>query len=314
MFGWKQNLRKYGVLGLNERNAQYIQRFNSRHLYPLVDDKLLTKRLAIEAGIAVPKLYGVVESHHDVRRLTDIFGTHRDFVVKPAHGTGGDGIIVVAGRSARKSGVYRLVDGNLISTGGIRHHVSNIISGQYSLGGTRDRALIEYRVQSDSVFQAVAYQGVPDVRVLVFKGYPIMAMVRLPTRRSRGKANLHQGAVGVGIELATGRCQAGVLGNEVVHEHPDTGEPFGDLIIPQWQDFLNLAARCYDLTGLGYLGVDIVLDRDHGPLILELNARPGLNIQIACRTGLKRRLDVIELRDEDCCAEDKVQVARELFQ
>jgi hypothetical protein len=117
----------------------------------------------------------------------------------------------------------------------------------------------------------------------------------------------------VGIELATGQCQAGVLGNEVVHEHPDTGEPFGDLIIPQWQDFLNLAARCYDLTGLGYLGVDIVLDRDHGPLILELNARPGLNIQIACGVGLKRRLDVIETRDENCRPEDKVQIARELF-
>jgi len=45
---------------------------------------------------------------------------------------------------------------------------------------------------------------------------------------------------------------------------------------------------------MGYLGVDIVLDAQAGPLMLELNARPGLNIQIANQEGLLHRLRLIE--------------------
>lgn len=313
MLSSARRLRKNGVLGLNERNANVIQVFNPRELYPLVDDKLRTKKLALEAGIAVPELYGVVASQHDVRRLSGIVEQRRDFVIKPAHGTGGDGILVVANRSSHREGLYRLVDGNYISEADIRHHVSNIIGGQYSFVGSRDRALIEYRVETDPVFAAVTFQGVPDIRVLVFQGYPIMAMVRLPTRRSRGKANLHQGAVGVGVDLAQGFTTAGVLGNDIVNEHPDTGEPIAGISIPRWAHFLLLAARCYELTGLGYLGVDIVLDRSLGPLILELNARPGLNIQIANKMGLKNRLQRIRALTGEHSVEEKVALVRESF-
>ena len=313
MLTWARNLRDYVFVGLNERNAQYIQRFNSRHLYPLVDDKLRTKQLAVAAGIAVPDLFGVMASQHDVRKLTEIVAGRHDFVVKPAHGTGGDGILVVSGRSARNNNVFRLADGNVVSEADVRHHVSNIISGQYSLGGIRDRALIEYCVKTDPFFDSVSFQGVPDVRVLVFMGYPIMSMVRLPTRRSRGKANLHQGAVGAGVDIVTGKTLSGVLGNEIVYEHPDTGEPIGDLYIPQWEHFLKLAARSYELTGLGYLGVDIVLDRVHGPLILELNARQGLNIQIANKAGLRKRLNRIDALTDNLSVDQKVALVQDLF-
>jgi alpha-L-glutamate ligase-like protein len=313
MLQWGRQLRANGVLGLNERNASFIQRYNERKLYPLVDDKLRTKRLALNAGIAVPELYGVMVNHHDVRSLSDIVASKDDFVVKPAHGTGGDGILVVAGHSSRRKGLFRLVDGTYISEAGIRHHVSNIISGQYSFVGSRDTALIEYRVETDPFFAPVSFQGVPDIRVLVFRGYPVMAMVRLPTRRSRGKANLHQGAVGAGIDLSSGMTRYAVLGNDIVSEHPDTGELIRDRCIPRWDHFLALAARCYELTGLGYLGVDIVLDGTLGPLILELNARPGLNIQIANKVGLKNRLSVIEGLDENHTAEEKVAFVRNAF-
>ncbi len=57
---------------------------------------------------------------------------------------------------------------------------------------------------------------------------------------------------------------------------------------------LALSSRCYELTGLVYQGVDIVLDKDKGPMILELNARPGLNIQLANQSGLLHRLKLIE--------------------
>jgi alpha-L-glutamate ligase-like protein len=306
-------LRANGILGLNERNAQVIQRLNLRKLFPLVDDKLRTKRLALEAGISVPELYGAIKSQHDVRSWSKVADQHADFVIKPAHGTGGDGILVVTGRSSRRQRLYQLIDGSVISEAGISHHVSNIISGQYSFVGTRDCAMIEYRVETDPFFAAVTFQGVPDVRVLVYQGYPVMAMVRLATRRSRGKANLHQGAVGAGIDLASGRTLSGVLDNDIVTEHPDTGEPIAGLDIPSWEYFLSLAARCYELTGLGYLGVDIVLDRTRGPLILELNARPGLNIQIANKAGLKSRFSLIDNLTTAHDADEKVALVREAF-
>ena len=57
---------------------------------------------------------------------------------------------------------------------------------------------------------------------------------------------------------------------------------------------LHIAARTFDMTGLGYLGVDMVIDRERGPLLLELNARPGLQIQVANQKGLLRHLEFID--------------------
>ncbi|MCC7257499.1 MAG: alpha-L-glutamate ligase-like protein [Gammaproteobacteria bacterium] len=313
MLTWIRALRKRGVLGMNERNTDYIMRLNPRRLYPLVDDKLRTKELAIAAGIAVPQLYGVIRTEHDIGELATLVGSTQDFAIKPAHGSGGDGIMVVAGRSPRTPDVYRLVDGSLVNEAAIGFHLSNILAGQFSLGGHRDVALLEYCIKVDPIFSDLCFQGVPDIRVIVLRGYPIMAMIRLPTRRSRGKANLHQGAVGAGLDIASGVTTFGVLGNESAGEHPDTGTPIAGLAIPRWDYLLTLAARCYELTGLGYVGVDIVLDRQYGPLILELNARPGLNIQICNRAGLRHRAERALALPEEADIAVRVQRARESF-
>lgn len=291
MFATWLALRKRGILGINARNRAYIMRRNPRRRYPLVDDKLKTKRLAIEAGIAVPQLYGVLETEHDLSGLGELLKPYSEFVIKPSRGSGGNGVLVIDGR---RKDLFVKTDGRGLPLGEIEYHASNILSGIYSLGGVPDAAMIEYRVRVDPIFDPVSYQGVPDIRLLVYRGMPTMAMVRLPTRQSDGKANLHQGAVGVGIEIATGLTTDGVWHNRAVSEHPDFGVPLAGIAIPNWPRLLELGARCFELTGLGYLGVDIVLDRTHGPLLLELNARPGLGIQIANRSGLKLRLDAID--------------------
>jgi len=296
ILGMARRLRQVGVLGLNGRNADYTLVYNPRKLYPVVDDKLLTKELALKAGIAVPDLYGVVRIEHQIAGLTDFLRPFRDFVVKPAQGSGGDGILVITNRL---KGFYRKANGSLMAPAELEHHVSNILSGIFSLGGHPDKALIEYRVRFDPVFEAISYQGVPDVRIIVFCGVPVMSMVRLPTRMSDGKANLHQGAIGAGIDMATGRTLTAVWRNDVVDEHPDTGNPVTGIQIPQWPRLLELAARCHELSGLGYIGVDIVLDHELGPLILELNARPGLNIQIANQAGLLKRLRLVEAHRQE---------------
>ena len=312
MFGRFNRFARTGVLGINQRNAEFVLRYNSRRLYPLVDDKVRTKQLALDAGMSVPELYGVVRSQHDVRNIREVVSGRPDFVIKPAHGSGGDGILVVTGTGYR--GNYRTIDGQLVDEQLLRHHLSNIISGQYSLGGTPDSALVEACVRVDDVFDDLTFKGVPDIRVLVFLGYPLMAMVRLPTRRSHGKANLHQGAVGAGIDMGTGLPLGGVMDDRAIEEHPDTGAAIEGRQVPGWAGVLDLSARAFELTGLGYMGVDIVLDRARGPVMLELNARPGLGIQIASRKGLLGRLRHIEeLAVEQQPPEARVNYAREQF-
>lgn len=286
-----KTLTQRGILGLNRRNAEFTLWYNLREYYPRVDNKLLTKQLAEQAGIAVPPLYGVIEFERQIQSLGKVLEPFEDFVIKPAHGSGGDGIVVISGRRKNR---YRKINGQLIDQDDLNHHVSNILSGLYSLGGHPDLGIIEYRVKFETRFEAISYQGVPDIRIIVFLGVPAMAMIRLPTKMSDGKANLHQGAIGAGIDIATGVTLRGVWKNEIITHHPDTDYPVPGFQIPEWETLLTLASRCYELTGLGYQGVDLVLDRDNGPLILELNARPGLNIQIANQAGLLPRLRMIE--------------------
>ena len=200
MFALAKKLRQAGVLGLNERNADYISRLNPRRLYPLVDDKALTKEIAMAAGMAVPELYGVISNQHDSEAFADFVGERDSFVIKPAQGSGGDGILVITGRSKRRRDSFWLSSGVLISAEEISHHISNIVSGQYSLSGNPDKALIEYCVKFDPVFAAVSYQGVPDIRVIVYRGYPAMAMVRRPPAmaarlRRRWRGLLHTPSV-----------------------------------------------------------------------------------------------------------------------
>ncbi|MBA1275110.1 alpha-L-glutamate ligase-like protein [Stutzerimonas azotifigens] len=320
MFGliktWKA-LEAKGIMGINRRNADYVLKYNQRNLYPIVDDKIITKQRAIEAGINVPEMYGIIETEKDIANLSEIIKDHPDFVVKPAQGAGGDGIMVIADRF---EGRYRTVSGKIISHDEIEHQISNILTGLYSLGGHRDRALIEYRVTPDQIFKSISYEGVPDIRIIVLMGYPIMAMLRLPTRQSGGKANLHQGAIGVGVDLASGVTLRGTWLNNKITKHPDTTNAVDGVQLPNWNGFMSLAAGCYELCGLGYIGVDMVLDQEKGPLILELNARPGLNIQIANDCGLTHRAHAVEARLAELkakgiqeTADERVQFAQELF-
>jgi alpha-L-glutamate ligase-like protein len=214
---------------------------------------------------------------------------------------------VIVGRDGDQ---YVKSSGARLTLADIKRHVTNILSGLHSLGGRPDIVLIEGLVKVSPYFSAISYEGVPDIRIIVFKGYPVMGMLRLATHASDGKANLHQGAVGVGIDIATGRSVAAVKHNQLVTHHPDTGESLQNLVVPDWHTMLLLASRCYEVTGLGYLGCDIVVDAVKGPLLLELNARPGLSIQIANNRGLLARLRHVEgLEDHYLSHEDRVAYA-----
>lgn len=307
---WPTRLRDKGIIGMNRRNIRYIGQYNDRRLYPLVDDKLQTKLLARTHGVTTPALIGTVTTQFEVKRIGAMLKDHQGFVVKPAKGSGGKGILVI--EKANAEGFFKPSGARQTLTD-IERHVSNILSGLYSLGGSPDVAVVETLINFEDSLMAYTYEGVPDIRVIVFQGYPVMAMMRLSTAASDGKANLHQGAVGVGIDMASGHALRGVQFDRPCHRHPDTRHDLASLVVPQWDILLNLAASCYEMTGLGYLGTDMVLDRADGPMLLELNARPGLAIQMTNGEGLRRRLDLIEQQTEKRSPEERVAFAQHHF-
>ena len=284
-------LKRADIAGMNMRNVVYIAQNNPRHLYPRVDNKLLTKKIAERGGIAVPPLIGVVRFTAQIKELPDFLAPHDEFVIKPSQGSGGKGILVIVGRNGNQ---YVKPSGKLLEFTDVARHINSTLSGLFSLGGKPDVAMIESMVKFSGVFDEFTYEGVPDVRVIVYKGYPLMAMTRLSTRASDGKANLHQGAVGVGLDIGTGRALRAVQHGLPVEYHPDTGARLSDIEVPHWEKLVQLAASCYEVSELGYLGADIVLDREKGPLVLELNARPGLAIQVANGMGLKSRIKRVD--------------------
>ena len=297
MFGWfkkfasPQSLEDKGVLGMNARNFNIIAKCNPRHLYPLVDDKVQTKNLALKSGVQTPGLIGVIECQFEVKNILDMVKNYQEFVVKPSHGSGGKGVLVIKSYS---EDCFTLPSGRTITYNELYQHISNILSGLYSLGGRYDTALVEEVVHFSDAFKDYSYQGVPDVRIIVYKGYPIMAMTRLSTAESGGRANLHQGAVGVGLDIKTGKTKKAVQHNLPLTHHPDTHADLRKIEVPLWREHLLIAAKAYEMTNLGYFGADIVLDAIKGPMMLELNARPGLAIQIANGSGLKKAIKKVD--------------------
>jgi alpha-L-glutamate ligase-like protein len=279
-----------GVVGINMRNARFLLPNNPRRLYELVDNKLRTKALAEEHGMNVAETYGVVRTPHDANKVDKMLNGNESFVIKPTRGSGGKGVLVIDGKNGKN---FVKPSGAELTPGDLRNHVSNILAGLFSLGGKRDYALIEYRVCPAALLTAMSFQGAPDIRVVMLHGYPVMAMLRASTKESDGRSNLHQGAIGVGIDIATGITVRAIHHGNPVTTHPDLGIELIGVQIPEWDTILKMSVTCQEMTGLGYLGVDIMIDETKGPLMIEVNARPGLAIQMANGIGLMKRLEPV---------------------
>jgi len=297
------------ILGMNARNFSYIRPANSRRAIRLANDKLRTKRLMRKAGIPVPKLFGVIKNRLDL----DSFAWENlpsSFVLKPNMGLGGGGIMVIYGR--KKNSHWIKSSGGEAIIADFKAHIQDILDGRYSISGDPDIAFFEERLKKTKKFRRICYRGTPDVRIIVYNKVPLMAMLRLPTRKSEGKANLHLGGIGAGIDIATGMTTTAIQNDQTLKNIPGTNRAISGVKVPHWKQILRLAIEAQIASSLGYLGADIVLDRHHGPVLLEINARPGLSIQIANLAPLKERLERIRgLKIKT--AEKGIRVAEELF-
>lgn len=274
------------TLGLNARNYLFMRPLNKGAAKNRADDKLSTKRRLIKHKVPTPQLIASLTSFSKVRSF-DWGSLPKRFVLKPARGYGGEGIVVVRGWDGKEG---KTASGS-INIAGLEAVIFSILDGAYSLKNLPDIAFIEERVTVSGTLRKLSKKGVPDIRVIVCNKVPIMAMLRLPTPFSQGKANLHQGAIGLGIDIRTGITTQAVFRGEMVRHFPGTKDKVRGIKIPQWDAILRIAVESQEAIGLGYAGIDIVLDEARGPLVLEVNARPGLQIQLANGESLRTRLE-----------------------
>lgn len=289
---WKRALRRLlcpaaaGVVGINRRNLGYIYPNNSRQFFSLADDKVLTKEILVQAGLPVPATLRVYRYFFELQRLREDLAPHPEFVIKPARGRGGGGIIVITGSTET---AWLGIDGRQHSVDALRRHLGDILFGVYSFD-LGDAVLVEERIRQHPALEELSPLGLADVRVIVYQDRPTLTMIRVPTRSSKGRANLHQGGLGIALDLVTGRTgHAQHNGHQVVC-HPDTGLPLAGRIIPFWDEVLRISRQTAAVFPLKYLGIDIVITAA-GPVLLEINVRPGLEIQNVTRCGLRPLLD-----------------------
>jgi len=296
------NSRHNKILGINRRNQEYIRPFNSPSAKNIADNKILTKKILAREGIKTPEVYKVIRNKEQLRFL-DWDSLPKSFVIKPNKGTGGNGIIVFYGKRKNETTWIR-PSGEYMNKRDIILHIENILEGRFSMGSKTDSAIIEERVKTDPLLKQYSYKGVPDIRIICFNNVPIMAMTRLPTKRSNGTANLHSGAICTGIDISTGittysmQMKPKSFFSDTYEEVETTkdlkiNKNLSGIQIPQWDEILRIALICQKASNLGYIGVDIALDQDKGPVVFELNARPGLGIQVANQTGLRWRLEKV---------------------
>lgn len=277
----------HAILGMNARNFLYIRVFNKRKYKLIADDKLQTKERLLRYGVPTTNLITTFKTLDDIRSF-DWTSLPPRFVLKPSHGYGGRGIVVVGkwdgvqGKSTR---------GDALTAKGIEAEIFGTLDGAHSLNNLPDTAFIEERVMIHPFFKKLTERGVPDIRVIVCNKIPVMAMLRLPTTQSDGKANLHLGAVGIGIDMRTGITTYGIAKGGRVTQIPGKKIKVRGIKIPDWEKILTIAVQAQEASKLGFVGIDIVLDKERGPLVLEVNARPGLSIQLANNDSLRTRLE-----------------------
>lgn len=298
------------ILGINGRSAFFLYQ-NKKASRKIADSKELTKSFLKRHKIPQPKIIGIVGSRKEIEELD--WGQFADgFVIKPVEGLGGDGILVIKKQLKNKE-EYLLMDGRKVSVEDLKLHAGDIVEGRYSRNNVPDKALVEERIKIHPKFKKIAVGGTPDVRVIVFNRVPVMAMLRVPTAESRGKSNLHQGAIGLGVDMATGITTYGVYHGQKIKHFPETGMKVNGIAIPYWRQVLEAAVKIqFRRPGLAYFGADVLIDKDKGPMVIEINDQPGLGIQLANMAGLRRRLDRVEGLEIDT-EEKGVKVARALF-
>lgn len=306
------------ILGINARNILYIFRYNRAQGKRIANHKLLTKSALRKAKLPIPKLYRVFRNIEEIEKFDFIKKLPESFVIKPDNSLGGEGILVIE-KHGQYAGQWITTTGEAKSILDFKLLIRDILEGRFSMENKPDIAFVEERIRIHPAFKKICWGGTPDIGVLVFNKIPVMAYLRLPTKESGGRANMFQGAIACGIDITTGITIHAIKGTKSIKFFPGTRRRLTGVKIPEWNEVLKLAIDCQiAVPKLGFMRADIVLQpsiKKPGktfPKVLELNAQPGLKIQLANKTGLRKRLERVEgLKVES--VEKGIKIAKELF-
>jgi len=282
----KLRQNELGILSINRRNLHYIYPNNHRRDFPLADNKLTLKQYFADSDIPMAQTLSSYGYFYELRNLAQDLHSHPEFVIKPASGRGGGGILVV---KEKTDGGWRNMSGRLITLEDIRKHIADIIFGVYSFS-LNDQAIIEQRIHQHASIDKISPNGLADVRIILYRDKPVMHMIRIATKDSNGTANLHQGAIGAAVDWETGTTFHASRHGHSLDTHPDTGVSLLNIQLPHWQRIQELAIKIAHSVPLKYLGIDIALGQT-SPYLLEINARPGIEIQNVNNRGLRQCLE-----------------------
>jgi len=129
-WAWPTELRRAGVLGMNRRNLELLTPLNPRRFYPRVDNKAVTKEICHAHAIPSPETYATIRRFGDIHGFPHCVGERREFVIKPACGAAGRGVVVIADRTG---GGFVTSSSEVLTPDDLRYHLSTTLSGLYSL-------------------------------------------------------------------------------------------------------------------------------------------------------------------------------------
>lgn len=298
----------FWILGQNERNLKYIKPNNTSFAKYLADSKLRTKEFLYNKWVAVPETFFVISEHSQIKDL-DFTAFIPPFVIKPNLGFGWKGILII--NEIDSLGNYVTNSWEVFSKVDLIKHFNEILDWFYSLSWNRDKVIIEQKIELEPSIELIGKYGLPDVRVVVYNKIPVMAMLRIPTPNSKGKANLHSWACWAGIDISNGKLTHITQFDKYIKSVPGIWDVRW-LELPNWDDVLSLCVKLQEITWIWYLACDIVFDKEKGPLLLEVNLRPWLNVQIANKAALWARLKKVEWIKVDS-VEKWVRLWKDLF-
>lgn len=282
--------KKYWLLWQNERNLKFINEYNDDYAKKLADSKLKTKEFLQTKWINVSKTLFVVRDLNDLNTI-DLHNFELPFVLKPNSWYGWKWILIVEKKDEQNNFITN--DWGKYSKSDLIHHIKDILDWFYSLSWSRDKAIFEQKIILESSIELLWKYWLPDIRVIVFNMVPVMAMLRVPTENSKWKANLHGWACWVWVDIWTWKLTYITQFRKIIKSIPGIWD-IRWIEIPFWDEVLKLALKVANSTNIWYLWCDIVLDDNVWPLLLEVNVRPGLEVQVANLHPLWERLKKVQ--------------------
>lgn len=331
----------FGILGMNARNLLYIKKFNDKKSIRLANNKLQTKNFLAERWIPLAQTYGVIK---DRKNLFDFdFGNlpKKNFVIKPNKWSKWQWILIARflGESEEAKHDEKIIKkwpwkkfkdflqwrddkhnfqynyqiwNDIVNDMQLRRYLIDILDGKYSMTLGTDKIIVEEKLVAWEWFKEFCEYGLADIRIIVFNLVPVAAMIRVPTSKSKGKANLAAWWIGFGINIWTGRISSMLYKKRIRrNKFPTKYKDFWDKKIPYRDDILFLSSKIQYFVNLWYLALDRVITNDW-PKLLEINARAWLEVQNISGIRLEKTLDKIaDLKIED--PEKWVEIAKTLF-